>query len=144
MGRSDRESPHRRVERVPFQRVLRAHLHGLDALRTRGLLWQSLVHLLLRAGVQRPQGRPYSADYLRVCANRLQFAPVDGRISAPALPWRWDGGPAQILSRATDQTGYVQPARATLVSVRGTQSFYHNNAMFGWAVAADGGVSHAG
>ncbi|MGU3361985.1 sulfite dehydrogenase [Methylobacterium sp. M6A4_1b] len=60
------------------------------------------------------------------------------------LPWRWEGGPAQLLSRATDETGYVQPDRAALVSVRGTQSFYHNNATFGWRVAADGGVSHAG
>lgn len=59
------------------------------------------------------------------------------------LPWRWEGGPAQLLSRATDETGYVQPARADLVAVRGTQSFYHNNAVAGWRIAADGGVSYA-
>ncbi|WP_051092908.1 sulfite dehydrogenase [Methylobacterium sp. 77] len=59
------------------------------------------------------------------------------------LPWRWEGGPAHLLSRATDQTGYVQPPRETLVSIRGTQSFYHNNAIAGWRIAAEGGVSHA-
>ena len=59
------------------------------------------------------------------------------------LPWRWEGGPAHLLSRATDQTGYVQPPRETLVSIRGTQSFYHNNAIAGWRIAAGGNVSHA-
>lgn len=59
------------------------------------------------------------------------------------LPWRWEGGPAHLLSRATDQTGYVQPPLEVLASVRGTQSFYHNNAIAGWRVAAGGNVSHA-
>ncbi|WP_246747884.1 sulfite dehydrogenase [Methylobacterium sp. SD274] len=59
------------------------------------------------------------------------------------LPWRWEGGPAHLLSRATDETGYVQPPREALLSVRGTQSFYHNNAIAGWRVAAGGNVSHA-
>ena len=27
----------------------------------------------------------------------------------PKLSWRWDGKPAVIQSRATDETGYVQP-----------------------------------
>ncbi|KQP40306.1 sulfite dehydrogenase [Methylobacterium sp. Leaf104] len=80
---------------------------------------------------------------------RWQAATLEGPILPRCLtrfrlPWRWEGGPAQLLSRATDETGYVQPDRAALVSVRGTQSFYHNNATFGWRVAADGGVSHAG
>jgi sulfane dehydrogenase subunit SoxC len=80
---------------------------------------------------------------------RWQAATLEGPVLPRCLtrfrlPWRWDGGPAQLLSRATDETGYVQPDRAALVAVRGTQSFYHNNATFGWRIAADGGVSHAG
>ncbi|GJD75150.1 sulfite dehydrogenase [Methylobacterium goesingense] len=80
---------------------------------------------------------------------RWQAATLEGPVLPRCLtrfrlPWRWEGGPAQLLSRATDETGYVQPDRAALVAVRGTQSFYHNNATFGWQVAADGGVSHAG
>ncbi|GBU19443.1 MULTISPECIES: sulfite dehydrogenase [Methylobacterium] len=59
------------------------------------------------------------------------------------LPWRWEGGPAKLLSRARDETGYVQPSREALVAVRGTRSYYHNNAVFGWSVAADGAVRHA-
>ena len=59
------------------------------------------------------------------------------------LPWRWEGGPAKLLSRARDETGYVQPSREALVAVRGTRSFYHNNAVFGWSVGANGAVTYA-
>ena len=33
------------------------------------------------------------------------------------LPWTWDGNPARLQSRATDDTGYVQPTIAELVAV---------------------------
>ena len=35
------------------------------------------------------------------------------------VPWRWDGGPAVLQSRATDDTGMVQPTRAQLIAERG-------------------------
>jgi sulfane dehydrogenase subunit SoxC len=59
------------------------------------------------------------------------------------LPWRWDGKPAVIQSRATDETGYVQPTLVELLAVRGDNSFYHNNAIWPWRIAADGEVSNA-
>jgi sulfane dehydrogenase subunit SoxC len=59
------------------------------------------------------------------------------------LPWTWDGAPARLLSRATDDTGYVQPHRQALVDVRGLNSGYHDNAIHEWLIAADGGVSNA-
>ena len=59
------------------------------------------------------------------------------------LPWHWDGQPAVIQSRATDETGYVQPSLAELLAVRGENYFYHNNAMWPWRIAADGKVSNA-
>jgi sulfane dehydrogenase subunit SoxC len=59
------------------------------------------------------------------------------------LPWQWDGSETLLLSRATDETGYVQPAREALVEVRGTQSFYHCNAVKAWKVGADGSVTNA-
>ncbi|MFB0492112.1 hypothetical protein ABIE45_004698 [Methylobacterium sp. OAE515] len=70
-------------ERVPFQRVLRAHQYGLDALRARGLTWQSLAHLLSRAGVRRPSGQPYTANHLRICATRLGPSVGDGGFGRP-------------------------------------------------------------
>jgi sulfane dehydrogenase subunit SoxC len=59
------------------------------------------------------------------------------------LPWRWDGQPAVIQSRATDETGYVQPTLAELLAVRGENYYYHNNAIWPWRIAADGEVSNA-
>jgi sulfane dehydrogenase subunit SoxC len=58
------------------------------------------------------------------------------------LPWTWDGGPALLQSRATDETGYVQPPRGTLVDVRGINSGYHFNGIQSWRVAPGGGVSN--
>jgi sulfane dehydrogenase subunit SoxC len=59
------------------------------------------------------------------------------------LPWQWDGQPAVIQSRAIDETGYIQPTLAELIAVRGDNSFYHNNAIWPWRIAADGEVSNA-
>jgi sulfane dehydrogenase subunit SoxC len=59
------------------------------------------------------------------------------------LPWQWDGREAVIMSRAIDETGYVQPTLAELVAIRGEAYFYHNNAIQPWRVAASGEVSNA-
>jgi sulfane dehydrogenase subunit SoxC len=58
-------------------------------------------------------------------------------------PWHWDGAERVIQSRAVDETGYVQPTFSELLGARGDNSFYHNNAVQPWRVAADGGVSNA-
>jgi sulfane dehydrogenase subunit SoxC len=58
------------------------------------------------------------------------------------LPWMWDGQPTRLQSRAIDETGYVQPTIAELVAARGVNSFYHNNAVKTWAIAATGEVSN--
>ena len=58
------------------------------------------------------------------------------------LPWKWDGSPAILKSRAVDETGYVQPERDALVEERGRRSYFHYNAIVSWAVDEDGAVSH--
>src|SRR3954453_702972 len=58
------------------------------------------------------------------------------------LPWRWDGQVTRLQSRAIDETDYMQPAIAQLVAARGVNSFYHNNAIKTWAIAASGEVSN--
>jgi sulfane dehydrogenase subunit SoxC len=55
-------------------------------------------------------------------------------------PWTWDGSEAVLVSRATDETGYVQPTREELVAVRGTNSRYLNNSQQNWKVAATTGA----
>ena len=59
------------------------------------------------------------------------------------LPWKWDGQPVDISSRATDDTGYTQPTTEELVAVRGTKSTYHHNGIKTWRIAATGQVTNA-
>ena len=73
------------------------------------------------------------------------------RLESPVLPkcltrfsldWVWDGKPAIVQSRATDETGYVQPTQRQLRAVRGSRSIYHNNAIQSWLVEPDGEVKN--
>lgn len=59
------------------------------------------------------------------------------------LPWKWDGKPVTIASRATDESGYVQPAKEALIAERGTNSGYHFNGIKHWKIASDGSVTNA-
>ena len=77
---------------------------------------------------------------------------VTAQLQEPRLPnaftrfrltWRFDGREAVIASRATDETGYVQPSREELIAVRGTNSGYHFNGMKFWKVHPDGTVTNA-
>ena len=54
--------------------------------------------------------------------------------------WRWAGRPATLLSRATDETGAVQPSLAEYREKRGPGSDYHYNCIRGWVVEGDGRV----
>jgi sulfane dehydrogenase subunit SoxC len=76
---------------------------------------------------------------------------VNAQLQEPRLPnaltrfrltWRFDGREAVIASRATDETGYVQPSREELIAVRGSNSGYHFNGMKFWKVHADGMVTN--
>jgi sulfane dehydrogenase subunit SoxC len=69
------------------------------------------------------------------------FAPAV--LQDPVLPkaltrfraaWQWNGGPAVLQSRATDDTGMVQPSRAQFVADRGLRGNYHYNAVASWRI----------
>jgi sulfane dehydrogenase subunit SoxC len=55
-------------------------------------------------------------------------------------PWRWRGDAAVLMSRATDETGYVQPTLAEFRRVRGAGTDYHFNFIRAWRVETDGRV----
>ena len=57
------------------------------------------------------------------------------------LPWTWDGKPTLLMSRAIDETGYVQPTYATFKAGRGAGTDFHFNPIRTWRVAADGLVT---
>jgi sulfane dehydrogenase subunit SoxC len=72
------------------------------------------------------------------------------KLQEPVLPkahtrfrhlWRWTGGEAILMSRAVDDTGYMQPTRAELLKLRGPGTTgYHLNPITGWVVQASGQV----
>ena len=55
--------------------------------------------------------------------------------------WNWDGRETVILSRATDETGYVQPTVHQLWDARGEGTAYHQNHQRAWKIASDGAVT---
>jgi sulfane dehydrogenase subunit SoxC len=77
---------------------------------------------------------------------RLDTTPEQISTVRFSFPWIWDGKPATLQSRCTDETGYVQPTLAQLVAIRGANgpfgSVYHLNAIQSWAIAADGSVTN--
>lgn len=56
------------------------------------------------------------------------------------LPWRWDGAPTTIMSRATDETGYMQPTLDVFAAKRGKGTDFHFNHIRAWTVRGDGTV----
>jgi sulfane dehydrogenase subunit SoxC len=88
---------------------------------------------------------------------KVEVSADGGKTWAPAAPqqpvlsmaltrfrvaWRWNGGPAVLQSRATDETGCIQPTRSELIAKRGTKAFYHFNGITSWGVAESGEVKH--
>ena len=55
--------------------------------------------------------------------------------------WEWDGRETVILSRAVDETGYVQPTIQQLWEARGERTNYHQNHQRAWRIGADGVVT---
>lgn len=78
---------------------------------------------------------------------------TEAELVGPVLPkahtrfrhmWRWDGGPARLMSRAVDETGYVQPTVETYRRARGAGTDFHFNAIRSWLVEVDGRVFFGG
>ena len=73
---------------------------------------------------------------------RLQTPVLSKALTRFNIDWVWSGQPAIIQSRATDDTGFVQPTYAQLRKVRGSRSIYHNNAIQSWLVQESGEVKN--
>jgi sulfane dehydrogenase subunit SoxC len=74
------------------------------------------------------QSAELQAPILSKCTTRFRY------------PWNYNGGEAILMSRAIDETGYVQPTRAQLVAARGAGTFYHMNSIRAWKVERGGKV----
>ena len=110
-----------------FPRVIEPGWH-----ENRGLAWSG-------------RGRITAVDVSADGGTTWQAATLQG----PVLPkahvrfrhrWEWSGSPAEIMSRATDETGYVQPTWEALRAARGPRTRYHQNPITSWTVGDDGRV----
>ncbi|MDK2660038.1 hypothetical protein QOS04_26020 [Cupriavidus sp. LEh21] len=73
----------------------------------------------------------------------LQQPVLNKALTAFRAPFEWHGEERVIMSRAVDETGYVQPTFEQLVAVRGRNSQYHNNGIQPWRIDTSGEVTNA-
>lgn len=111
------------------------HLHGPGLYQISGLAWSG-GGAVARVEVSADGGRSWAEAHLEhpvlaQCLTRFRAA------------WRWEGGPAVLLSRAADARGAIQPRRQDWLATQGVHADYHYNAIQAWAVDSGGGVSTA-
>ncbi len=95
------------------------------------------------SGHGRIRGVDVSADGGRTWAPAALQEPVLPKcFTRFRIPWRWDGGPAILMSRATDDAGRRQPLRADLLRERGRHGYFHYHAVVSWEVDEDGLLHH--
>jgi len=74
-------------------------------------------------------------------------AELDGAVLPRALtrfrlPWRWDGSPLVLMSRAIDETGAAQPTRSDWKAKYDPSNFLHYNAIQPWQITEEGAVQN--
>jgi sulfane dehydrogenase subunit SoxC len=109
-------------------------LRGAGFYEIRGLAWTG-VGRIRRVDVSVDGGR----NWLEA---RLEEPVLDRALTRFRLPWKWDGSPVILQSRAIDNTGYVQPTRQELITARGLNSNYHFNAIQSWSVNPNGIITN--
>lgn len=98
----------------------------------RGLAWTGRGRIE-KVEISTDSGKTWKAAELQ--EPRLAMAFTRFRMG-----WEWDGQPLELMSRATDESGYVQPTREELTAARGMNSNYHYNGIKAWKIAATGEV----
>ena len=99
----------------------------------RGLAWSGRGRIT-RVEVSTDGGRNWSDAALEgpiLDKSTVRFRPL----------FDWNGRDTVILSRATDETGYVQPTVEQLWEARGTRTSYHQNHQRAWKIARTGEVT---
>jgi sulfane dehydrogenase subunit SoxC len=73
----------------------------------------------------------------------LQHPVLPKALTRFRMAWQWNGAPTILQSRATDDTGMVQPTRAAFVAERGLRGNYHYNAISSWRIDDKGEAANA-
>ena len=100
----------------------------------RGLAWSG-AGKITRVDVSADGGRQWFAAV-------LQEPVLPHALTRFRLPWQWNGQPQVLMSRATDNTGKVQPTRESLLAKHGGNTYYHFNGICAWQVESSGAISH--
>ena len=108
--------------------------HGAGPLVITGLAWSG-------------NGRITRVDVSTDGGNTWVAARISGDAKPMALTRfhydiNWNGEETFIMSRAIDETGYVQPTKQALRAIRGQNSVYHNNGIQVWWLRANGEVEN--
>ena len=109
-------------------------MQGPDIYEIRGLAWSGRGRIT-KVEVSADGGKSWAEAQLQEpvltrCFTRFRAA------------WSWDGKPVVLKSRATDESGYVQPERDVLVAERGREGYFHYNAIVAWGIDESGKVRH--
>ena len=112
------------------------------------------THKLTRQGIHEIRGIAWSGrgkitgvDISIDGGRTWKAAVLDAPVLSKALtsfraPFEWRGQELILMSRAMDETGYVQPTLEQLIQARGRFSFYHNNSIQPCKLAASGEVTN--
>lgn len=107
-------------------------LRGPGQYEVSGIAW---------SGAGRIRSVEVSADGGRSWAKAALTGPVNSKaFTRFRIPWRWEGAPLVLLSRATDETGARQPTRTVWKAQYAPGQSYHYNAINAWSVDATGEV----
>lgn len=112
----------------------RQKLAGAGFHEITGLAWSGRG-TIERVEVSTDNGATWQDAELQEPRHRIAFTRF-------RLPWTWDGSETVILSRSTDETGYIQPTEEALLAARGPNSNYHCNCIKAWKIGADGSVTN--
>jgi sulfane dehydrogenase subunit SoxC len=104
--------------------------HGHGPLVITGLAWSG-NGAIKRVDVSKDGGKTWETARLAKPGEKMALTRF-------YLDTTWNGEEMLLQSRAMDDTGYVQPTKAQLRSVRGLNSIYHNNCIQTWLVRETG------
>ena len=128
-----------RIARFSFHMDVKSvitHPSGMQTLPEKGfyeisgLAWSGYGRIV-RVEVSADEGKSWTEATLHGPA-------LDKALTRFSIPWFWDGAPTTLLSRATDEHGRVQPARARWKERYAVHSFNHYNAIQAWHVTGKG------
>lgn len=133
-GKAEQFSLRMGVKSVILRPSFGLDLHGAGYQEISGLAW---------SGRGRIRKVEVSADGGVSWAEAVLDDPVLPKaLTRFRMPWQWEGGQAILMSRATDESGAVQPLRAAWLAKYGAVQGYHSNVVQSWGVDAQGKIAH--